>query len=412
MKNLEFEHLVRELKTSKAPLVIFGTKKVGILTYHALNNVGVKVDYFCDDAEEAKSIEKFFDIPIISSKELQKLDPDLNIFIGAWVIQHVLPQLQELKLKNIHNCVNLFKNTDFSKLNTGMSSHEVRRRLDIYKAECDVEQIANPSSFNLKYIDITVTEACSMKCEKCSNLMQYYLNPRNSDLSLLFKSIDKLMEVTDSIYEFKVVGGEPFVSNQIGKVINKLLTCKTIQTIVIYTNATIIPKGENFECLKNDKVFIEITDYGDLSTRRDELIKLLEANNIRHTSNVPIWTDSGTLKYQNATEEQLLDKFNNCCMNDKTTILNGKLYRCPFSANAHNLNAIPPNKADVVDLNDDNKTIGDLRNEIVLLHGNNKYLEACKHCNGRDHLAPKIQPGIQTKTPLPIPEFEVAKATI
>ncbi len=405
MKNLDFDHLIRELKNSKAPLVVFGTKKVGTLTYHALNNLGLKVDYFCDDAEQERSKKQFFNIPIISSKELQNLDPELNIFIGAWVVYHILPQLQKIKIKNIHNCVNLFKNTNFSELNTGMTPHEIKRRIDIYKAECDALQNKSQPEFNLKYVDITVTEACSMKCESCSNLMQYYLKPRNSDLDMLFKSIDKLMKVTDSLYEFKVVGGEPFVHKQIGKVINKLLKYETIKEIVIYTNATVIPKGENFECLKNDKIFIEITDYGNLSRRRDELIKLLEENNIRYTSNLPIWTDSGTLKFQNATEEQLIEKFNNCCMTDKTTILNGKLYRCPFSANAHNLNAIPPNNSDVVDLNDDDKTIDELKNEIKLLHGNKKYLEACKHCNGRDHLAPKIKAAIQTKRPLPIPKY-------
>ena len=193
--------------------------------------------------------------------------------------------------------------------------------------------------------------------------------------------------------------------NLLQPLINKLLTYKNVQGIVIYTNATVIPKGENFECLKNDKVFVEITDYGSLSKKRDELIKLLNANNIRYTSLVPIWTDSGTLRYQNATEEQLIEKFENCCMTDKTTILNGKLYRCPFSANAHNLNAIEPNEKDVVDLDDDNKTIDELKKEIMLLHKNKKYLEACKHCNGRDHLAPKIKPAIQTKRPLPIPKF-------
>ena len=405
MKNLDFDHLIRELKNSKAPLVVFGTKKVGTLTYHALNNLGLKVDYFCDDAEQERSKKQFFNIPIISSKELQNLDPELNIFIGAWVVYHILPQLQKIKIKNIHNCVNLFKNTNFSELNTGMTPHEIKRRIDIYKAECDALQNKSQPEFNLKYVDITVTEACSMKCESCSNLMQYYLKPRNSDLDMLFKSIDKLMKVTDSLYEFKVVGGEPFVHKQIGKVINKLLKYETIKEIVIYTNATVIPKGENFECLKNDKIFIEITDYGNLSRRRDELIKLLEENNIRYTSNLPIWTDSGTLKFQNASEEQLIEKFNNCCMTDKTTILNGKLYRCPFSANAHNLNAIPPNNSDVVDLNDDDKTIDELKNEIKLLHGNKKYLEACKHCNGRDHLAPKIKAAIQTKRPLPIPKY-------
>ena len=92
-------------------------------------------------------------------------------------------------------------------------------------------------------------------------------------------------------------------------------------------------------------------------------------------------------------------------MTDKTPILNGKLYRCPFSANAHNLNAIPPNNSDVVDLNDYEKTIDELKNEIKLLHGNKKYLEACKHCNGRDQLAPKIKAAIQTKRSLPIPKY-------
>ena len=405
MINLDFDHLVRELKNSKAPLVVFGTKKVGTLTYHALNNLGLKVDYFCDDAEQERNKKSFFNIPIISSKELKNLDPELNIFIGAWVVYHILPQLQKIKIDNIHSCVNLFKNTNFSELNTGLTPHEIKRRIDIYKAECDTLENRDQSEFKLKYVDITVTEACSMKCESCSNLMQYYLKPRNSDLDMLFKSVDKLMKVTNSLYEFKVVGGEPFVHKQIGKVINKLLTYETIKEIVIYTNATVIPKGENFECLKNDKIFIEITDYGNLSKRRDELIKLLKENNIRYTSNIPIWTDSGTLKFQNASEEQLVEKFNNCCMTDKTTILNGKLYRCPYSANAHNLNAIPPNNSDVVDLNDDNKTKDELKNEIRLLHGNKKYLEACKHCNGRDHLAPKIKAAIQTKLPLPIPKY-------
>ena len=95
MKNFEFDHLVRELKINKAPLVIFGAKKFGALTYHALTNLGIKVDYFCDDSEQALSRKIFFDIPIISSKELQKLDPNLNIFIGAWVIATILPQLKK-----------------------------------------------------------------------------------------------------------------------------------------------------------------------------------------------------------------------------------------------------------------------------------------------------------------------------
>ena len=93
MKNFEFDHLIRELKRSSAPVVIFGTKKVGSLTYHALTNAGIKIDYFCDDAESALNKKSIYNIPIISSKELQKLDPELNVFIGAWVVYQILIQL-------------------------------------------------------------------------------------------------------------------------------------------------------------------------------------------------------------------------------------------------------------------------------------------------------------------------------
>ena len=129
MKNLEFDHLIRELKKSKAPIVIFGTKKIGSLTYHALKNAGIKIDYFCDDAEADLNKKNIFNTPIIPSKELKKLDPELNVFVGAWVVYQILPQLEKLKIKNIHNCVNLFKNTDFSKIDTGMSAHEIRIRI-------------------------------------------------------------------------------------------------------------------------------------------------------------------------------------------------------------------------------------------------------------------------------------------
>ena len=132
---------------------------------------------------------------------------------------------------------------------------------------------------------------------------------------------------------------------------------------------------------------------------------MLNLNNIRYTSTVPSWTDSGTLKFQGASEGQLADMFKNCCVNDKSTILNGKLYRCPFSANAHNLNAIPNNSSDIVDLNDENKNLEEIKKATTLLMGNDKkYLEACKYCNGRDHTTPRIDVAIQTKRPLPIPK--------
>jgi hypothetical protein len=118
---------------------------------------------------------------------------------------------------------------------------------------------------------------------------------------------------------------------------------------------------------------------------------------------VPKWTDSGTINFQAKTEEKLLHMFKNCCVNDVLTLLNGNLYRCPFSANAMNLKAIPINNTDVVNLSDDNKTIDFLAQEITALYKHKDYLTACSYCNGRDYSTPEIAAAIQVSKPITVP---------
>ena len=95
--------------------------------------------------------------------------------------------------------------------------------------------------------------------------------------------------------------------------------------------------------------------------------------------------------------------FKNCCVNDVLGLLNGKLYRCPFSANAMNLGSIPINGDDFVDLSDNSKSLQTIKNEILALYRDKEYLTACSYCNGRDYSTPEIDAAIQTKNPLPIP---------
>ena len=54
------------------------------------------------------------------------------------------------------------------------------------------------------------------------------------------------------------------------------------------------------------------------------------------------WQDSGRiLPFQKRTREENKRVFADCCNRDTLSVLHGKLYRCPFSANAHNLKAVP-----------------------------------------------------------------------
>ena len=92
--------------------------------------------------------------------------------------------------------------------------------------------------------------------------------------------------------------------------------------------------------------------------------------------------------------------FNNCCNSDLLSLLHGKLYRCPFSANGVNIKAFPDDKSDVVDLIDENISLIELKEMIKYLTFDKKYLTACSYCNGRDYRTEPITAAVQTKKPL------------
>ena len=187
------------------------------------------------------------------------------------------------------------------------------------------------------------------------------------------------------------------------KVVNKLVAYEKCKRVVIYTNAKIIPKGENLACLKNKKVSLDITNYGESSSAHSRLVELIKKENITFcTFRCTTWLDSGRIMpFSNKNDKELEKQFNNCQQRDLVSLLHGKLYRCPFSANGVNLKAIPQNDSDEVNLIDDNLGISELREQIRKLYYDKKYLTACLYCNGKaQNETLKIPSAIQTKKPL------------
>ena len=62
------------------------------------------------------------------------------------------------------------------------------------------------------------------------------------------------------------------------------------------------------------------------------------------------WVDCSSVRKHNRSFAQLRQVFKECCATELYTLLSGRLYTCPFIANATNIKAIPENKADYVDL--------------------------------------------------------------
>lgn len=396
-----------KFENSKNPIILYGAGVIGEICSYAFSNKKIKINYFVDSSKE-KQGKLLHDIKIFSPNSLDNEDKDSNIFISN---NYFLPLKKELNgkgFRNVYDCSKILNSVDFSDSRLSISPLKVERWIAFYNAMVKKESYLKEKRLYVKSLDVQITEKCSLGCKDCSNLMQYYSRAIDSDLSTLIKSIDRFMHCVDEIYEFRVLGGDPFMNKDMHKIINYLSNFEKINTIAIYTNARFIPKNENFECLKNSKVILDISDYTLIDQKQrkaDELIKILDKHNINYNlSRMSVWSDSGRiLPFQKRTEKEKENLFNYCCNSDIISLLHGNLYRCPFSANATNLRAIPKEEKDIVNLTDENVSFEILKERIYNLVYDKKYLTACNYCNGRDFNTKKIDAAIQKTTNKPLP---------
>ena len=408
---LEFSHFLNKHQSSTKleNLIIFGAGTLGKLTLIALNKKGFKVNFFCD-SDIRKREKNIHGIKIISPEELELLDKNSSVFICAIYFSSIVPMLEKMGFKSLYKSTELLEQLDVNEYykevtvegNGYLEPLKLKRDIDFYNEMGRKNDYISNGQLNVKSIDVQITEKCSLKCKDCSNLMQYYDKAEDTDQELLFQSIDKIMDSIDSLGEFRVLGGDPFMYKKMYEVVNKLVTYNKVKKVVIYTNGKIVPKGENLECLRHKKVMLDITNYGESSTAHSKVVELAKKENISFTTfRCNTWSDCGRIiPYSNKSEKDIKHLFNNCCNSDLVSLLHGKLYRCPFSANGVNLKAIPQNKKDEVDLTDDTLNKEDLREQIKKLCYEKEYLTACYYCNGRDYSTANIPAALQTKIPL------------
>jgi sulfatase maturation enzyme AslB (radical SAM superfamily) len=410
MKNFSNFISQYESNNSNLKIFIFGAGTIGRLSDLALKNEGIGADCFID-SDIRKQGNKIQNKVIISPDELKKFNTqNTHIFIACNYFSSIVPFLKKNGFKHYYIVSDLLKKFDTYKLYNEIDMDllfakllplKLERNLAFYNEMCNKEDYVTNDKLVLKSLDVQITEKCSLKCKDCSNLMQYYKKPIDTDFNILVNAMDKIMSSVDFIDELRVLGGDPFMYKELGKIINKLSTYENVGRIVVYTNAKFIPKNQNLDYLRLPRVILDITNYGEASSAADKFVDFAKKEGISYSMNhCNTWQDCGRIvPKSNKTEKELEHQFNNCCNSDLISLLHGKLYRCPFSANGVNLKAFEANKDDEIDLND-NISKKELRDRIMHLAFGKKYLTACRFCNGRDYSTANIPSAIQAKAKL------------
>lgn len=371
-------------------LIVYGTEGFGRIVHYALQRKNIVPDYYVN----RKGTGYFLGVPVIDIKQLseiyQEKHPTVLLAVGR-ASKDVILKLSINKIDVVYSIYSLME----SVIDMGEIIDPIYSQRMFYLSQ--QERFIESDKLILDTLDIVVTERCSLKCEKCSNLMQYYQNPQNIDIYDIRNSLNKILGVVDCIYELRILGGEPFMNPDFYELIDWYKDNDKIKQIIILSNATIFPENEKLERLKNPKVKIWVSDYGKYSGRLCDWMRWCKNNNVECLYHrFDNWHDCGNLEKHSYSENEIKYIYETCECRQLPTLLKGKLFNCPYAANAVNLGALTDEEAekDMLEIEP-----GKMTKQMIkdFLFGRD-HLMSCDFCRGRNGI--RIKPHEQTENVL------------
>lgn len=381
-------------------IIIYGAGPIGeiVLKELRLNNF---VDIIFCDENPSKRENRYLGLEVISPKEVFKQYSNNIVLVTPMrELVNTVSQLESMGINNIFNVKEFIEKID---LETNVWDINTSEYLSYCRDTYVRELQYDGEGIVLRYVDLPITQKCTLLCKDCSNLMQYFSNPIDYDIDTILESINKLEECVDSIINLTILGGEPFMYRKLNIVLERLSKSKKIKQVLLFTNGTLLPNKETLSAMKKCNILLQISNYEKYSNKIDELVNLLKNENIMysvvaHTS----WNDFGNLSDRGRTEEECKLLFKKCRGKRTLSYVFGKLFHCVRSSHRFLLGV--SESLEYVDLLDINLNVEEKRNLIRKLINDDIFIKSCNFCNGFIESSPTVPVAEQTKKVLGIYE--------
>ncbi len=242
-------------------------------------------------------------------------------------------------------------------------------------------------------IDVIITNYCTLRCKDCCTLTPYVSaeHKKHFPLQELKESLFALNETIDGTANLDIIGGEPLLYPELSELIYYIHGLSNFYQIMVDTNGTIMPNRNVIEALAASDAMVHITDYGEVSAKKYEVLSELEKNNILVSCRRPDmlgWHDYGEIYDRGSGDRQ----WKKCEAKDCPTVYNGKFHVCSRDARYIERNMYTPVKGEYVDLNDQNLT--SRRRIMKNLQKRDSAISGCRFCGGA---IDKVVAGMQGK---------------
>lgn len=261
-------------------------------------------------------------------------------------------------------------------------------RFDNIKIRQCVEQLctklSNSDNLIMTRLVVVLGTKCSLRCKECNNLMPHFSPQSDLDPVCILNSLKIILEKTELLLCCELIGGEPFLSKNLKRILQFLIESNNIGQIEITTNGKTMPDDAVIPLLKNKKVKVHISDYGSL-VDKEKIVELLKANTIYYQiPEIESWISSGGVEKRFRTRMQLKKCYGACgsgyyCK----TLYEDKIFACARAASLYALNYM---KEDEYVLVDENFTAKELKDFIL-----KDYSEACDYCDMYSENAKRIK---------------------
>ena len=391
---------MKNIQQLTEPIYLFPLVADAVLLYHALVLNGYTVAGFCDSnsALHGQSYDGCPIVPKVSGENETIIICGYKNYRLAYLFTKSICIEQVLVADDVPAAMDKVQWNAFEQL-APKQQYRFRRLAQ------EIRQVLPPENTGLclHALDIVLTERCNLKCKCCEVLVPHFntkIKARHLPLAQLIRETDEMFDKFGFIRDIHVLGGEPFIYPQVAEYMQYLKQHRDkIGSLYVITNGTVVPKQSVIDAIKEADAFVMISDYDELSRKKDEIVKAMQDNGVGvQITNYP-WFYENQLVYDDAKNRQ--QKFDTCYERKHiNTIRDGKAYYCHFLAGGETLMAIPYHKDNSISIydNDAQEIYAYLTSEIAPM--------GCEYCSGHDLSSPEIPKAEQTPTSLPYRSFE------